>query len=266
MQGVIQTLTERGFGFIRVDGQIDIYFHAKELISMAYDEIKVGDVVYFDLQTVSRSHARRNIRNSGFLRRVEELTIIPPDPFEAIELQRKMDAAFLMHLSKNPLGLYQLHPKEFEEVIAEMYSIEGYTTELLGSWNQADGGIDILAVKRDIGGFPTRTAIQCKRYARNRRVSVAPIRSLAGVLDRFRAHAGVIVTSSDFTRPAREEADAFFWKINLMNYQGLVEALERVALLVRRPATFSTNSTIPTIPLEIEEEDMSRAAIDIHRA
>jgi restriction endonuclease Mrr len=82
-------------------------------------------------------------------------------------------------------------------------------------------------------------AIQCKRYAQGHLISATPIRSLAGVLDRFHAHAGAIVTTSDFTKPAKKEAAAHFWKLNLMNFQGIVEALQRAELVVRPPVTFS---------------------------
>lgn len=260
MQGIIKTLTDRGFGFIKVaDQQGDIFFHAKELVGVTYDELKVGDAVSYELQSVSRIPASNNIiRNGDFLRPYEEQRIVTSDSIEGIELQTKVTAEFIIRLSRNPIDLYQLNAKEFEEVIAEIYEIDGYATELLGSWNQADGGIDILAVKGDIGSFPFRMAIQCKRYAHNRRVSAAPIRSLAGVLDRFHAHAGAIVTTSDFTKPAREEAKTFYWKINLMNFQGIVEALRRAELLVGRPAIFSTD---PPTPFDIETVDVDRKSL-----
>ena len=49
MEGTIKTLTDRGFGFISVEGEAkDIFFHSKELKGVTYEELKVGDKVSFD--------------------------------------------------------------------------------------------------------------------------------------------------------------------------------------------------------------------------
>lgn len=49
-QGTIARLTDRGFGFIKVDGQEkDIFFHSKELVNAQFDELREGDKVTFDI-------------------------------------------------------------------------------------------------------------------------------------------------------------------------------------------------------------------------
>ena len=49
MVGIIKTLTEKGFGFITVEGEAkDLFFHSKELQGVTYAELKVGDKVSFD--------------------------------------------------------------------------------------------------------------------------------------------------------------------------------------------------------------------------
>lgn len=51
MQGTIKRLTDRGFGFIEAEGQDkDLFFHAKGLVGVEYDQLKEGDVVTFDLE------------------------------------------------------------------------------------------------------------------------------------------------------------------------------------------------------------------------
>ena len=48
--GTIKTLTDRGFGFITVEGQAkDLFFHSKELVGVTFDELKVGDAVTFEV-------------------------------------------------------------------------------------------------------------------------------------------------------------------------------------------------------------------------
>ncbi len=50
MNGVIKTLTERGFGFISREGETkDLFFHSKELKDVTFDELKVGDAVTFEV-------------------------------------------------------------------------------------------------------------------------------------------------------------------------------------------------------------------------
>lgn len=49
MEGVIKKLTDRGFGFITVDGEEkDLFFHSTELDGVSYDELKEGDRVSFE--------------------------------------------------------------------------------------------------------------------------------------------------------------------------------------------------------------------------
>ena len=50
MNGVIKTLTDRGFGFIAREGEAkDLFFHSKELQGVTFDELKVGDAVTFEV-------------------------------------------------------------------------------------------------------------------------------------------------------------------------------------------------------------------------
>jgi len=49
MEGTIKKLTDRGFGFITVDGEEkDLFFHSNELKGLSYNELKEGDRVSFD--------------------------------------------------------------------------------------------------------------------------------------------------------------------------------------------------------------------------
>lgn len=50
MTGKIKTLTGKGFGFIARDGEAkDLFFHAKELQGVTYEELQVGDTVSFEV-------------------------------------------------------------------------------------------------------------------------------------------------------------------------------------------------------------------------
>ena len=49
-QGTIARLTDKGYGFIKVDGrEKDIFFHSKELLNVQYDELREGDKLSFEI-------------------------------------------------------------------------------------------------------------------------------------------------------------------------------------------------------------------------
>lgn len=49
MEGTIKTLTDKGFGFITVDGEEkDLFFHRNELKDVNFEDLQVGDRVSFE--------------------------------------------------------------------------------------------------------------------------------------------------------------------------------------------------------------------------
>ena len=49
-EGTIARLTDKGFGFIKREGmEKDLFFHAKELVGVTYDELREGDKVTFEV-------------------------------------------------------------------------------------------------------------------------------------------------------------------------------------------------------------------------
>jgi len=62
MTGTIKTLTEKGFGFISREGEEkDLFFHSTELKGVTFDELKVGDVVSFDVVDGEKGPAATNV-------------------------------------------------------------------------------------------------------------------------------------------------------------------------------------------------------------
>lgn len=50
MEGKIVRLTDRGFGFISREGaDKDLFFHSNELKGVAFDDLKEGDMVTFEI-------------------------------------------------------------------------------------------------------------------------------------------------------------------------------------------------------------------------
>lgn len=49
-KGIIEKLTEKGFGFIKVEGQEkNVFFHSNELVGVNFDELREGDALTFEI-------------------------------------------------------------------------------------------------------------------------------------------------------------------------------------------------------------------------
>ena len=62
--GVVKTVTDRGFGFIKLEGSDkDIFFHEKSLEGeLAIRKLRVGDKVSFDIAETPKGKNATNIR------------------------------------------------------------------------------------------------------------------------------------------------------------------------------------------------------------
>ncbi len=127
-------------------------------------------------------------------------------------------------LRDDPKRLFELSPRQFEEVVAELLASSGYDVSLTPATR--DGGHDILAVSRDQLGLETAWAVECKRYRPEHPVGVEVVRSLYGVKHGLRLPQALLVTTSTFTRSAREFADGV-GDIKIADANVLVEWLAR---------------------------------------
>ncbi len=49
MKGIIKKLNEKGFGFITVEGQKDLFFHANDCVEGNFKDMQEGDAVSFEM-------------------------------------------------------------------------------------------------------------------------------------------------------------------------------------------------------------------------
>lgn len=48
--GTIAGLTDKGFGFIRIEGVAkDLFFHSNELVNVNFDDLRQGDTLEFEI-------------------------------------------------------------------------------------------------------------------------------------------------------------------------------------------------------------------------
>ncbi|MGC8634755.1 MAG: restriction endonuclease [Candidatus Limnocylindrales bacterium] len=119
----------------------------------------------------------------------------------------------------------------FEILIGELLTRIGFEVEVTRP--SADGGIDVYGTLVIGGVMRTRMAVQAKRWRRN--VQAPTVQLLRGALG---AHdQGMIVTTSDFSSGAREEASRVDRiSVALMNGADLVSLLVEHQIGVRRTA------------------------------
>jgi len=95
----------------------------------------------------------------------------------------------------------EITPFEFEEMIEDLFKKMGYETELTS--RIGDYGIDVIARNnKDV------IAIQVKRYSKGNNVGNQEVQKLLGAMQlrSVKANKAVLVTTSDFTIQATEQA------------------------------------------------------------
>ena len=130
-------------------------------------------------------------------------------------------------LKRSPQDIYQIPPRMFEQLVAELLSDMGWDVELTQSTR--DGGKDILAyTKTDIGRF--LCLVEAKRFSKDRPVGVSIVRSLYGTFCDYQANSCLLVTTSTFTRDARIFQRRHEYQIGLKDYLDVVDWIKRYRL------------------------------------
>ena len=125
--------------------------------------------------------------------------------------------------------LHEMPPMAFEELIAALLAKMGFE-EVERTQYSGDGGIDAMGTL-DVGGVArVQVAVQAKRLQSN--VLVQVVREVRGTVG---ARQGVIITTSDFSKGAREEAERTdAAPVALVNGEHLIDLLIRHEIGVSR--------------------------------
>lgn len=63
MTGIIKNKTEKGFGFITIEGQSnDLFFHSNSLVGVSFDQLHEGDRVTFEQEESPKGMNAVNVR------------------------------------------------------------------------------------------------------------------------------------------------------------------------------------------------------------
>ncbi len=65
-EGVIASLTEKGFGFIKVEGmEKDLFFHMNDLVDVKFEDLRQGDKVSFEVGESPKGPHAAQVRKVG---------------------------------------------------------------------------------------------------------------------------------------------------------------------------------------------------------
>ena len=134
-----------------------------------------------------------------------------------------IDATFYKTLIEDTSLIKTLDWIIFEELLADILKTQGYNVEL--TKKTRDGGIDIIAIKRDdYFGFH-KYLLQAKRYEKT--VGIEPVRSIMFNLNHYNATKACIATTSNFSNTAIEMARKNYpWTLDLKDFNSIVKWLK----------------------------------------
>jgi restriction system protein len=137
-------------------------------------------------------------------------------------------------------ALRSISPTKFEEVVLDVLHAMGYGKNrryLQKTAAGADGGIDgVISVDR-LG--LEKVYVQAKRYAEDNKVSRPAIQAFLGALSERRAIKGVFITTSAFSKEARESAVRASDSLVLIDGEELAELMMEHGVGVSVRETFS---------------------------
>lgn len=120
--------------------------------------------------------------------------------------------------------LLMFPPAAFEQLAGVVLERLGYT-EVVHVGGANDRGADLTAADP----YGQRIVVQCKRYALHRKVDSPTMQLLVGAIVMHRAHRGLMITTSSYTREALAIAGAH--NIDLIDGPMFVQWARRAAVL-----------------------------------
>ena len=132
--------------------------------------------------------------------------------------------SFIERLKKSPQAIYDLSPRQYEELLADLLEDMGYEIELTPATR--DGGKDIMAYMNTAHG-KILCLVEAKRYRADRTVGVGLVRELFGTLADANATSAMLVTTSSFSPDAKAFQRRHEYKLALRDYGNVVSWIDR---------------------------------------
>jgi hypothetical protein len=147
------------------------------------------------------------------------------DATQVRALLEPVNEELIAYFAKNPDALYDLSPRKFEALVADVLADMGYDVTLTPS--SKDGGRDVLAALNVPTG-KILTIVECKRYSKERKIGVAAVERLLWVAEQYdRASCAMLATTSFFTKGAKKLERDYEWRLQLKDFDNLSEWLHK---------------------------------------
>lgn len=118
----------------------------------------------------------------------------------------------------DPKFIFNIPSYKFEHLVAELLEKEGFSVKITKKTH--DGGKDILIAHNNIlGNF--LFYVECKQYSLANHIGVKLVRELYGTIAADRATAGLLVTTSYFSKAARDFVENVQNQLSLKDYLDL---------------------------------------------
>ncbi len=210
---LVKTLMGDGLDFSKINQAFDIAKGNPLAISLLVEMLKRGGSQNFDDILSGRLY---NISNGIALPETEIITSITPRIVSATD-------QLIAKLQRQPQSIFELTPRRFEELLAELLTDMGWEVELTQATR--DGGKDILAyLDTDLGKM--LCLVEAKRFRQDRTVGVDLVRNLYGTLCDHQANSAMLITTSSFSADARAFQKRHEYQLRLREFGDIIQWIQ----------------------------------------
>jgi len=180
------------------------------------------------LSALAKSRSEEELQQllAGHLYDLKEFATVAPAKVLAVAkpVIIAANAGMIAALKRQPKDMYKLTPRQYEELIAELFRDMGYDVTLTKATR--DGGKDILAaIKTEIGQL--LCLVEAKRYREDREIGVSLVRTLYGTLCDYQATSAMMVTTSSYSKEAHALQQKHQYQLSLKEYGHVADWIQR---------------------------------------
>ena len=139
--------------------------------------------------------------------------------------------------------LINISPSAFEHLIGKLLEAIGFRADVTKASH--DGGVDVRGELVIDNVIRVKMSVQAKRYKIGNNVQAPVVQQLRGSVNTVELERGLLITTSDFTKGAYQEAEAYGKaNIDLMNGEKLVELLLKYEIGVKSQKVYTIDESM----------------------
>lgn len=139
--------------------------------------------------------------------------------------------------------LINMSPSAFEHLIGKLLEAIGFRADVTKASH--DGGVDVRGELVIDNVIRVKMSVQAKRYKIGNNVQTPVVQQLRGSVNTVELERGLPITTSDFTKGAYKEAEAYGKaNIDLMNGEKLVELLLKYEIGVKSQKVYTIDESM----------------------